>query len=77
MADTKVVLTNCPFCDGAVLCSASPEKAHVGHTLPMCREFDTLEPDEFVRAMRIIRHPETADMSDDELERYVAAHSPN
>lgn len=46
-ADIKLV---CPFCRGVVMADASEGK--VMHTMPACSEFEALEPDDFLVAVR-------------------------
>lgn len=44
-------LGKCPFCSGTI--SASVENCAVMHTLPMCHEFESKDPLEFVKACNV------------------------
>lgn len=44
----------CPFCGGrATIGTTRAGYPGVDHTVPFCRQFDTLDPTEFARAVRI------------------------
>jgi len=46
----EMVDFSCPFCNQIVSAGVhANDKSFLAHGIPMCKEFDTMEPDEFLQ----------------------------
>lgn len=51
--DPQEVAFICPFCGGEARAQAGEREAVVLHTMPMCSQFERLQADEYIHAVRV------------------------